>query len=103
MHGPTCIFWAKLTPFALKCRYEGWIMPTVYQGHYNPLHREVEAELVPCLRTLNMRLQCFSPILAGLLGDADPHAGVPRALRGDRSHSQLEMHSRVFEIISSGG
>ncbi|KAK7524350.1 NADP-dependent oxidoreductase domain-containing protein [Phyllosticta citriasiana] len=31
-------------------RRNGWIMPTMYQGLYNALHRIVEAELVPCLQ-----------------------------------------------------
>ena len=41
-----------------KCREEGWVLPTVYQGHYNALHRELERELIPVLRMLNMRLHC---------------------------------------------
>ncbi len=31
------------------CRAEGWIEPTVYQGMYNALTRDVERELLPCL------------------------------------------------------
>eukprot|EP01049_Picozoa_sp_SAG25_P018688 SAG25_NODE_5497_length_652_cov_1.092224_2_plen_42_part_01 len=37
-----------------KCRAEGWIQPTVYQGHYNALHRELEKELIPALRMLGI-------------------------------------------------
>ena len=33
-----------------KCRAEGWPLPTVYQGKYNPLARSLEAEIIPCLR-----------------------------------------------------
>ena len=41
-----------------KCRNEGWILPTVYQGHYNALHRELESDVIPVLRMLGMRLHC---------------------------------------------
>jgi aflatoxin B1 aldehyde reductase len=33
-----------------KCRAEGWVVPTVYQGRYNPLFRQPEDELIPALR-----------------------------------------------------
>ena len=55
----------QVTQIFYKCRAEGWVLPTVFQGHYNALHRELEAELIPCLRMLGMRLQCFSPLAAG--------------------------------------
>jgi aryl-alcohol dehydrogenase-like predicted oxidoreductase len=32
------------------CREKGYIMPSVYQGVYNALHRSVEPELFECLR-----------------------------------------------------
>ncbi|TVY50884.1 Aflatoxin B1 aldehyde reductase member 3 [Lachnellula cervina] len=33
------------------CERNGWVKPVVYQGVYNALHRGVEPELFPCLRT----------------------------------------------------
>jgi aflatoxin B1 aldehyde reductase len=45
----------------------GWIMPSVYQGIYNTLHRAVEPELFPCLRHYGISLYAFQPLAGGLL------------------------------------
>ncbi|KAK7534341.1 NADP-dependent oxidoreductase domain-containing protein [Phyllosticta citribraziliensis] len=49
------------------CRRNGWIMPTLYQGLYNALHRVVEAELIPCLRHYGIALYVFNPLAGGFL------------------------------------
>ncbi|KAE8355719.1 NADP-dependent oxidoreductase domain-containing protein [Aspergillus coremiiformis] len=49
------------------CDRHGWIRPSVYQGIYNPLHRAIEAELIPCLRHYNIALYAFQPLAGGLL------------------------------------
>jgi aflatoxin B1 aldehyde reductase len=45
----------------------GWIMPSVYQGIYNTLHRAVEPELFPCLRHYGISLYAFQPLAGGFL------------------------------------
>ena len=37
------------------CKENQWIVPTIYQGMYNPLTRQVEPELIPALKSLNLR------------------------------------------------
>ncbi|KAA8904688.1 hypothetical protein TRICI_005385 [Trichomonascus ciferrii] len=49
------------------CKKNGWIMPTVYQGIYNALHRAIEPELIPCLRHYGIALYCFQPLAGGFL------------------------------------
>jgi aflatoxin B1 aldehyde reductase len=49
------------------CQQRGWVLPTVYQGMYNPLTREVERELFPALEKLNIRFYAFNPLCGGLL------------------------------------
>lgn len=49
------------------CKNKGWVVPTVYQGRYNGLSRNVEAELIPALRKLNMRFYAYNPLAGGLL------------------------------------
>ncbi|KAJ7149737.1 NADP-dependent oxidoreductase domain-containing protein [Mycena crocata] len=49
------------------CKRNGWVMPTVYQGLYNALHRVVEAELVPCLRAYGISLYVYNPLAGGFL------------------------------------
>ncbi|XP_060235162.1 aflatoxin B1 aldehyde reductase member 3-like isoform X1 [Meriones unguiculatus] len=49
------------------CKKNGWIMPTVYQGVYNATTRQVEKELLPCLRHFGLRFYAYSPLAGGLL------------------------------------
>ncbi|XP_046882240.1 aflatoxin B1 aldehyde reductase member 3 [Hypomesus transpacificus] len=49
------------------CRNNNWIVPTVYQGMYNATTRQVETELLPCLRYCNMRFYAYNPLAGGLL------------------------------------
>eukprot|EP01083_Nonionella_stella_P131241 398586_1 len=49
------------------CDKYNLLAPTVYQGRYNPLRREVELELLPCIRHFNMSFYAFSPLARGIL------------------------------------
>ncbi|KAJ5757209.1 aldo/keto reductase [Penicillium nucicola] len=49
------------------CDRHGWIRPSVYQGIYNPVHRAIEAELLPCLRNYGIALYAFQPLAGGVL------------------------------------
>ena len=49
------------------CDREGWLLPSVYQGPYNVITRQVEAELIPCLHHLGMAFYACSPLAAGLI------------------------------------
>jgi len=44
-----------------------YVVPTVYQGMYNALARQVETELFPALRKLNMSFYAYNPLAAGML------------------------------------
>ncbi len=49
------------------CRIEGWLVPTVYQGMYNALTRDVERELFPCLENYGIAFYSYNPLAGGLL------------------------------------
>ncbi|KAG0287810.1 hypothetical protein BGZ98_004480, partial [Dissophora globulifera] len=49
------------------CKQNGYILPTVYQGMYNPITRDVVNELLPCLKALNIAFYAYNPIAGGLL------------------------------------
>lgn len=49
------------------CRHHGWIEPTVYQGMYNALTRDVERELLPCLANYGMQFYAYNPLAGGML------------------------------------
>lgn len=50
-----------------KCKTNGWITPSVYEGLYNPLSRRAEKELFPALRSLGMRFYAYNPLAGGML------------------------------------
>ena len=49
------------------CTEHGWKKPTIYQGMYNALTRNVEPELIPALKATNMRFVAYNPLCGGLL------------------------------------
>ncbi|XP_019367463.1 PREDICTED: aflatoxin B1 aldehyde reductase member 2 isoform X2 [Gavialis gangeticus] len=49
------------------CRINNWVLPTVYQGMYNATTRQVETELLPCLRHYGIRFYAYNPLAGGLL------------------------------------
>lgn len=51
----------------------GWVLPTVYEGLYNPLSRNAERELNDCLNTYNMRFNAYNPLAGGLLTNKYTH------------------------------
>lgn len=49
------------------CKQNGWIAPTVYQGMYNAITRDVERELFPAIRAFGIRFYAYNPLAGGLL------------------------------------
>ncbi|KAG0332975.1 hypothetical protein BG000_009578 [Podila horticola] len=49
------------------CKQNGYVLPTVYQGKYNAITRDVVRELIPCLRALKIDFYAYNPIAGGLL------------------------------------
>ena len=71
------------------CEKYGWKRPTIYQGMYNALTRNVEAELVPALRATKMRFAAYNPLVRGVVdgeiqGQHRRRRGVRRAIRRER-------------------
>jgi aflatoxin B1 aldehyde reductase len=65
----------------MKCKERYKFRPTVYQGCYNPLARQCEAEIIPCCQMLGMRFNAYSPWAAGML-QSPWAAGSNSTLRG---------------------
>ncbi len=49
------------------CEKKGWVKPTVYQGMYNGITRDIERELIPALRAYDIRFYAYNPLAGGLL------------------------------------
>ncbi|KAG0283440.1 hypothetical protein BGZ96_012199 [Linnemannia gamsii] len=49
------------------CKQNGYVLPSVYQGMYNPISRSVTTELLPCLKHYNISFYAYNPICGGVL------------------------------------
>ena len=49
------------------CKANNWVKPTAYQGMYSAITRQVEEELIPCLRYHNIAFYAYSPLGGGIL------------------------------------
>lgn len=49
------------------CKEHDYVLPTVYQGNYNPVARLQETVLFPTLRKLGIAFYAYSPIAGGFL------------------------------------
>jgi aflatoxin B1 aldehyde reductase len=49
------------------CKSNHWVLPTIYEGVYNPLTRGAEAELNACLNHYGLRFYAYNPTMGGML------------------------------------
>lgn len=56
-----------------QCDQKNLLKPSVYQGMYNTLCRNVEPELLPAVHHLGMRFYAFNPLAGGLLSGKHLH------------------------------
>eukprot|EP00735_Rhodelphis_limneticus_P001495 TRINITY_DN12124_c0_g1::TRINITY_DN12124_c0_g1_i1::g.26569::m.26569 TRINITY_DN12124_c0_g1::TRINITY_DN12124_c0_g1_i1::g.26569 ORF type:complete len:342 (-),score=57.07,sp/Q8CG45/ARK72_RAT/50.00/4e-108,Aldo_ket_red/PF00248.16/9.8e-51 TRINITY_DN12124_c0_g1_i1:185-1150(-) len=59
------------------CKEHGFVLPTVYQGMYNGVTRDVERELFPCIRRLGLRFYAYNPLAGGILTGRYQYEAVP--------------------------
>ncbi|KIK36368.1 hypothetical protein CY34DRAFT_811346 [Suillus luteus UH-Slu-Lm8-n1] len=48
-------------------KQNNWVRPAVYQGKYNAVGRNVEVELIPCLRHFGIKFYAYGTLSGGLL------------------------------------
>lgn len=51
------------------CKRNEWVLPSVYEGVYNPLSRHAERELNKALDYYDMRFYGYNPLAGGLMTD----------------------------------
>mmetsp|Transcript_49031 Transcript_49031/g.59349 ORF Transcript_49031/g.59349 Transcript_49031/m.59349 type:complete len:356 (+) Transcript_49031:316-1383(+) len=59
--------WEVVYIHSYMSQRDGYIVPTIYQGMYNAITRQVETELFPALRKLNMSFFAYNPLAGGML------------------------------------
>ena len=87
------------------CRQNGWMEPSVYQGMYNSLTRDVERELFPCLRNYGISFYAYNPLAGGLLTgkyrsiDEVPESGRFISSRGYQSRYWKKDYFKVLQKL----
>ena len=87
------------------CKQRGWVLPSVYQGLYNPLSRSVEFEVLPACKTLGIAFYAYSPLAGGVLArsTSTARAGYRSGMtaliggRGDEGRAAAEEAMRKVE------
>ena len=77
------------------CERNDWMRPTVYQGMYNALTRDVERELFPCLRNYNIAFFAYNPLAGGLL--SGKHQGYDHVAADGRFKLYESYRDRYWE------
>jgi aflatoxin B1 aldehyde reductase len=75
------------------CKAQGYPLPTVYQGMYNPVARKGETTLFPLLRKLGIAFYAYSPVAGGLF--AKPLDQILKPAAGSR-FDQMPVFGQMF-------
>lgn len=79
------------------CKANGYVLPTVYQGAYNPIARHIETDLLPLLRSYNMVFYAYSPVAGGFLTKTkDEILNSSGAGRFNSSHNNSKMWTGLY-------
>ena len=85
-----------------QCEKYGCPKPTVYQGMYNALCRNVEPELFPAIRALGMRFYAFNPLAGGILSGKHLHfdeAPAPGRFERLKSYRDRYWKQSYFDAV----
>lgn len=77
------------------CKREGWMLPVVYQGLYNPLSRNAEYELNDCLNYYDMKFYAYNPLAGGLL--TDKYSGKEKEIKEGRFTNRPNYQQRYWK------
>jgi aflatoxin B1 aldehyde reductase len=56
----------EVAELVLTAQHNGWVRPTLYQGMYNAITRNVEDHLFPALRRYGLDFYAYNPLAGGL-------------------------------------
>ncbi|KAI9729482.1 MAG: Aflatoxin B1 aldehyde reductase member 2 [Cirrosporium novae-zelandiae] len=56
----------EVAEIVITCKERGWVRPTIYQGMYNAITRNVEAELLPACKRYGLEFVAYNPLAGGL-------------------------------------
>lgn len=84
----------QVAEIAGLCEQHGYVRPTVYQGMYNALTRDVERELFLCLKNFNIAFYVYNPLAGGML--TGKHTNVADTPPDGRFSGNVEYQNRYW-------
>ncbi|CAF1311557.1 unnamed protein product [Adineta steineri] len=77
------------------CKEKNYVLPSVYQGNYNPITRKNEQELFPLLRKLGIHFYAYSPIAGGFL------VKTPDQIKNSQANGRFDTSTRVGQFYAA--
>jgi aflatoxin B1 aldehyde reductase len=74
---------------------KGYVLPTVFQGNYNPVARRYDATLFPVLRELGISFYAYSPLAGGFLTKTKEQV-LEGAGRFNKGHPVGAMYAHMY-------
>jgi aflatoxin B1 aldehyde reductase len=87
------------------CTQKGYAVPTVYQGMYNAITRDIERELVQCCKKLSISIYIYNPLAGGMLTGkhtsfaAEPDDGRFKGNKMYQDRFWKESYFKALDII----
>jgi aflatoxin B1 aldehyde reductase len=89
------------------CSSKGYVVPTVYQGMYNAITRDIEGELLPCCKKLRIRVYVYNPLAGGMLTgkhtsfEAEPDDGRFKGNKMYQDRFWKQSYFKALDIIKA--
>ncbi|KAJ3038009.1 hypothetical protein HDV00_001053 [Rhizophlyctis rosea] len=78
------------------CTKEGYVPPTVYQGGYNAVSRQVEKDLFPVLRKFGIVFYAYAPIAGGFLSKSVEQLTAGASGRWDPNSKEWGVYHAIY-------
>lgn len=95
----------EVAEIVLTCKYNNWVRPTVYQGMYNCITRNIEPELFVACRRYGLDIVTYNPIAGGLFSgkikskDLEPDSGRFSGTKSGRNYRDRYFREGTFRAL----
>ncbi|SMR45464.1 unnamed protein product [Zymoseptoria tritici ST99CH_3D1] len=68
----------EVAEVVMLCIQNNWVRPTIYQGMYNAIQRNIEPELIPACRRYGLDIVVYNPIAGGIFSGKYKTNEIPK-------------------------
>lgn len=87
----------EVAEVVMTCRQHGWVRPSIYQGMYNAITRNLETELIPACHRYGLDVVVYNPLAGGLFSGKIKSTDVPAEGRfSDQTTRVGEMYRKRY-------